>query len=73
MSFVYMLMFAFAEERNVLGQDLVYIGKRHNGYDFVRGLLEGDADSKLFDLDHTYFNGVTGKVKSTPIAVEAGG
>lgn len=63
------------KRRNILGEDLIYVGKHHKGYDFVRGLLEGtDEESTItFVLDHTYFHGITGNVLPSPICVEVGG
>ena len=65
----------FTERRNILGEDLIYVGKHHKGYDFVRGLLEGtdEESTTTFVLDHTYFHGITGNVLPSPICVEVGG
>lgn len=67
--------FLFVERRNQLGEELVFCGKHHPGYSFLRRLLEGEQREEMavFDLNTEDFNGFYGHVLPSDICVEAGG
>ena len=64
-----------AGARNTLGAELLYISKHHRGHDFLRGLYEGsDPSLKLsFDVDHSQFHGIAGKLLLTEHCIQEGG
>ena len=70
-----LFIFLFVERRNQLGEELVFCGKHHPGYSFLRGLLEGEPteEKAVFDLNPEHFHGFYGHVLQSDICVEAGG
>ena len=70
-------VFQFIERRNVLGENQFFVGKHHKGYDFLRGLVGEVAPSSgkelvIFEMDPSYFGGISGSVLSSEKCVGAG-
>jgi hypothetical protein len=71
------LFFKFIERRNVLGENQFFVGKHHKGYDFLRGLVGEVAPSsgkelEIFEMDPSYFGGISGSVLASEKCVGAG-
>ncbi len=68
--------FFLLERRNVRGENQFFVGKHHKGYDFLRGLGEEvPSEGKIveFEMEPSYFNGISGTVFGSEKCVEPGG
>lgn len=63
------------ERRNMRGEDLIFVGKHHSAYDFLRGLVENSAedDETPIALDPECIYGISGHVFRSDLCVEPGG
>ncbi|XP_046442681.1 5'-3' exoribonuclease 2 homolog isoform X1 [Daphnia pulex] len=65
------------KRRNVLGENQIFVGKHHKGYDFLRGLAgevanSADEEFVAFKMESSYFSGISGLVFASEKCVVAG-
>lgn len=61
-----------AERRNIRGENQIFVGKHHKGYEFFRELLAEGAIEPI-DMIATHFGGISGTVFESEKCVEPGG
>ena len=63
------------DRRNICGESLIFVGKHHSAYDFLRGLVENGAedDETPMALDPKCIYGISGYILRSDLCVEPGG
>lgn len=74
-SYVLIITMFLTERRNMRGENLIFVGKHHPAYDFLRGLVNDSAkgDTAPIPLKTEYIYGISGLVFRSDLCVQPGG